>query len=117
MGLNRIQLNTYFKSVLKVPFMSQPNHHTVPKHVASVGKKQVVKTVPSEQEQTNVSVSLFSITYFDVTERGYMDVPTFVKWLDHFKNHSVSTESSPMLLQSHGFHVNYGTACLIISTC
>lgn len=104
------------------------------KHVASVDKEEVVIFATSEQGQTESVLWCMGATrlikdgpagcYMAVTERGYINVPTFVKWLGHFKNYSIlPTESRPVLLvlDNHAAYMSYDAVCRaksnIISTC
>ena len=44
-----------------------------------------------------------------VTEKGYMDTPTFRKWLNHFAEFLKPTKEAPVLLtlDNHSSHVNF----------
>ncbi|XP_072389935.1 uncharacterized protein [Diabrotica undecimpunctata] len=46
-----------------------------------------------------------------VTDRGYMNTPTFIKYLDHFKKHTSLTEENPVLLilDNHVSHTSLQT--------
>lgn len=97
----------------------------LPKHVAPTGKRDVSKTVAAEQGQTVTAVCAMSATghyvppFFiyarkrmnrllikggptgsdmDITDKGYMTIPTFLTWLEHFKKHTNPSENNPILL-------------------
>lgn len=97
----------------------------LPKHVAPTGKKEVAKAVAAEQGQTVTAVCAVSpVGYFvppffiyarkrenrllikggplgcdmAVTDKGYMNTPTFIKWLKHFQKYAKPSESNPILL-------------------
>lgn len=155
MGFNRIQLSRYFENLKDVltKYQFLPNRiynmdetgvqtvpNKLPKHVAPVGKKEVAKSVSSEQGLTVSVACCLSATgqyvppYFifrrkrqnlllikdgpagcdmGVTERGYMNTCTFIKWLDHFKKHTNPTPLSPalLILDNHASHVSYEAIC------
>lgn len=97
----------------------------LPLHVAPRGKREVAKTVAAEQGQTVTAVCAMNALghyippYFiyprkrenrqlirggpigcdmAVTDRGYMNTPTFIKWLEHFIKHTNPTPENPVLL-------------------
>lgn len=107
----------------------------LPKHVAPTGKKEVAKAVAAEQGQTVTAVCAVSpIGYFvppffiyarkrenrllikggplgcdmAVTDKGYMNTPTFIKWLKHFQKYAKPNESNPILLilDNHISHIS-----------
>ncbi|KAJ8961308.1 hypothetical protein NQ314_005957 [Rhamnusium bicolor] len=100
-------------------FQTVPNK--LPKHVAPTRKKDVVKAVAAEQGKTVTAVCCMNATahhvppYFlfarkrmnlllikdgpagcdmAVTDTGYMNTPTFIKYLEHFKKHTNPTEQN-----------------------
>ncbi|KAJ8964844.1 hypothetical protein NQ314_004586 [Rhamnusium bicolor] len=107
----------------------------LPNHVAPTGKKYVAKAVAAEQGQTVTAFCCMNATghhvppYFlfarkrmnlllikdgstgcdmAVTDTGYMNTPTFIKYLEHFKKHTNPTEQNPVLLipDNHVSHTN-----------
>lgn len=107
----------------------------LPKIVSNIGQKEVSKNVSAEQGQTVTVVCCLSAIggyippYFifrrkrmnpllikngpqgcnmAVTDKGYMDSPTFIKWLDHFVEFSKPTVEKPVLLilDNHASHTN-----------
>jgi len=97
----------------------------LPLHVAPTGKREVAKTVAAEQGQTVTAVCAMNAVgnyvppYFiysrkrenrqlirggptgcdmAVTDKGYMNTPTFIKWLQHFEKHVNPSEGNKILL-------------------
>lgn len=108
----------------------------IPKVVSDIKQKDVGKSVSAEQGQTVTVVCCLSALggyvppYFifrrkretpllikngpqscrmAVTEKGYMNAATFIKWLDHFVEFSKPTKERPVLLilDNHSSHVSY----------
>nr|CAI5862711.1 unnamed protein product [Callosobruchus analis] len=107
----------------------------LPKHVAPIGKKNVSKAVAAEQGQTITIVCSMSAIghhvppYFvfarkrmnpllmkdgptgcdmAVTDTGYMNTPTLLKYLGNFEKYTSPTEQNPVLvlLDNHVSHVS-----------
>lgn len=107
----------------------------LPRHVAPTGKKEVAKSVSAEQGKTVTVVCAISCVghytppFFiyarkrenrllikggptgcdmAVTDKGYMNVATFVKWLTHFKKYANPTPENPILLilDNHVSHIS-----------
>lgn len=107
----------------------------LPKHVAPTGKREVAKAVAAEQGQTVTAVCAVNpIGYFvppffiyarkrenrllikggplgcdmAVTDKGYMNTSTFIKWLKHFQKYAKPSETNPILLilDNHVSHIS-----------
>ncbi|XP_030765003.1 uncharacterized protein LOC115889189 [Sitophilus oryzae] len=122
MGFNRIQLTQYFDNLEAImkKYNFSPNQifnmdetgvqtvpNILPKHVAPTGKKEVAKAVAAEQGQTVSAVKRENRLLIKggplgcemaVTDKGYMNTPTFIKWLNHFKKYAKPSDSNPILL-------------------
>jgi hypothetical protein len=108
----------------------------LPKIVSDRGQKEVAKNVSAEQGQTVTVVCCLNASggyippffiykrkrenallikdgpsgcQMAVTDKGYIDTPTFIKWLDHFAKHSNANKGAPalLILDNHASHVNF----------